>query len=143
MSDDLDDDDHVRHFGALLLQTALVVVPLHLLAVLGSILALAQALSEFEAPASGLRVLLLARAVDVLEQPAQWLLDTVGMFYPSVHPTVFLEWLLLMAVNGLLWTLALVGLQIGLVRPLQRRRAKKSRLQRLRRPHSAVVPWSH
>lgn len=138
-----DPESQLPGFGSLLLRTAFVVVPLHLFAVVASVLCLVQLLPDLSASAPGLRERLLIDALTLLEQPARWLLDSVSAFHPALDPTMLIEWLLAMVCNGGLWSLALVCLQMCIVRPILRRRAKARRLEALRRPQDMAAPWSH
>lgn len=138
-----DPESQLPGFGSLLLRTAFVVVPLHLFAVVANVLCLVELLPDLSASAPGLRERLLIGALTLLERPARWLLNSVSAVNPALDPTMLIEWLLAMVCNGGLWSLALVCLQMCIVRPILRRRAKARRLEALRRPQDMAAPWSH
>jgi hypothetical protein len=129
-------------FGALFLRTAIVVVPLYLCALVAGVLSLAQMLADPTVSATSLRVRVIGHAVNLLEQPGQWLMEKAGAHFPGVYPAVLLEWLVMMAFNGLLWSLVLACLYTGLVRPVLRRRASARALAHPRPARRVAPPWS-
>jgi hypothetical protein len=124
------------------LRTAIVVVPLYLCALVAGVLTLAQMLADPTVSATSLEVQVIGHAVNLLEQPGQWLLEKAGAHYPGLYPAVLVEWLVMMAFNGLLWSFVLACVHVGLLRPALRKRANARNRIHPRPARRVAPPWS-